>query len=203
MIKQDSFSLFRLPSSLFLLPCFLFSTSGFACDCPPLKPIDNADLSYYHLIFEGTVDSVVSDGRQGTAHFILKDLYLGSAPQEVPVNFDDSSDCRMSFAKGETWMIYARYERFGKPAVLFCSRSRKLFADEKQDFYTVTSGNTYSVEKEYLLSELGKKNISSKKINDNPGPSNIHPDPTTSLIFVLISIPFLLLFYYLFRRFFK
>lgn len=191
------------PVSILFFSFFFFSLFSFrpalACDCPPLKSIDSADLSYYHLIFEGVVDSVET----GTVHFILNDLYLGSAPRKVPVNFDDSSDCRMSFTKGETWMIYSKYERFGKPAVLFCSRSRKLFGNEKEDFYTATSGNTYLAEKEYLIKNLGRREFVDKKLRDEPGPTNIHPTGRTSILLVVISIPVLLLFYYLFRRFFN
>src|SRR5687767_5666975 len=90
--------------------CFLFSfLIAFSCECPPVGKLTKEQAETYHLIFRGEVVSVTGN----TALFSAAAVYKGPAEKSFQVLFDDSTDCRMAFAKGEEWIIYSNYESFG------------------------------------------------------------------------------------------
>src|SRR4051812_34424948 len=93
----------------------LFSSSLLsACECPPLSPVTKELCDHYDVIFFGRIDSVALCDTKGNAvaFFTIVELYKGNSEKRIKINFDCSSECLMSFAKNEEWLIYANYRKF-------------------------------------------------------------------------------------------
>ncbi|MEW6469576.1 MAG: hypothetical protein AB1458_11660 [Bacteroidota bacterium] len=183
---------------LLFLALILFASNTFACDCSPAGTISKEQTGEYHIIFTGKVDSV----HKSTVLFSIHELYKGKSGKNAWLSFDDSSDCRMSFAKGEEWIIYARYTRFGEPGVEFCSRSRKKPAEGEQDLYVVSNRSTFAEEADYLEKNLGLQAFGKEREQD-PFPERelLKPKGYTILWLFLGSLPILVLFYILLKKF--
>jgi len=105
----------------------LFSASSFSCDCPlDLPPVSLETVKNYDVIFYGKVDSVSPCTTKGLAiaYFTISELYKGQISQHQAINFDCSSECMMSFAKGEKWLIFSHFQRFDELLVNFCEHSK-------------------------------------------------------------------------------
>ena len=134
--------------SLFTFFLVVVSFFAFACECPPIEPASKKICEQYDVIFYGKVDSIIPCGTEGigTAYFSIISLYKGSAEQHVSVDYDCTSSCMMSFAKGEEWIIYSVYQHFDLLTVSLCSHSRKKITDGSADFYEAASQRTFSAE---------------------------------------------------------
>ena len=126
----------KLLLSYFLLTACL----SFACECPPLAPVSLTNAQGYDVLFYGSVDSVSACDPKGKAiaYFTITELYKGNVVKYVPLNFDCASECLMSFAKGEQWLVYAKYEKFDflKGPLLqlcsFCFKGESLICDTRK-----------------------------------------------------------------------
>ncbi len=189
---------------LLILSFLLLGSPTFACDCPPIKKIDREGCEQYDVIFRGTVDSVSTCKDKATAYFHILDLYKGQLTEHFKFQYECESSCQMSFSKGEEWIIYSVSAREGKLQIELCSHSRKLMTGD--DYYAVTSGQSYADEMASLKRILGNKRIREEGDETNQGQydhQNIHPDGYTKLWLLGVSLVVLLIFYYLFNKYFR
>jgi len=184
----------------------LLSKLSFACQCPPLSPISKDLCEKYEVIFYGKVDSVSPCGTNGisTAHFTIIELYKGGVEQFVNVDFDCSSSCMMSFAKGDEWIIYSIFQRFDLLTVNLCGHSRKFFHDAAQDVNQITSERTFEQEKQFLNKALGiqsfiKKNELNQQQNELAH-ENTQPSAISKLLLLLASALVMGIVYYISRN---
>jgi hypothetical protein len=173
---------------------------AFACDCPPLKPIAVEQLESYHVIFKGTVTALGS----GFALFTVQQVYKGKLTQQVKVLIDDTSSCRITFAKDDQWLIYANFIRYGNLQVDFCSRSRKYFADSTKDYYQSASLLTYESEVDFLKQKLGTQPL--EKGNPDSAAMQQHeliqPSMTNKFWLLIGSLFFFTLIIFTLKKFF-
>jgi hypothetical protein len=193
MIKRLSYLL------LFFAPVF----TSLACQCP-LTTLSLKECDRYQLIFKGRVDSVIAcgDNNMGEAIIIVDELYKGVAMREFRIAFDCKDPCFQGFNAGEEWIIYTDYRQMNAAKMDWCSRSRKFFRIAKEDYYTATYGNDYDEELKFLRSNLGLHRVKTGAKNASEG-RNIRPSNTQTVIMLLCSLGGILLFYWLFRKFFK
>lgn len=183
----------------FFYPTWFYSQ---ACECP-LSSLSKAECNKYEIIFKGKVLSVKDcDNKFGEALFELDELYKGNATKQFKVLFECSKQCGTRFNVGEEWVIYSRYKQLENALMDWCSRSRKYFKIDKQDFYKDSYGNDYYDEVKFLRDSLGLHRL----LSDNPTRTegrNARPGTTQFAIILICSLAVLILFYYLFNRFFK
>jgi hypothetical protein len=173
-----------------------------ACDCPPTT-LSQDEASRYEIIFRGVVDSVKTCGNlPGEAVFHVQELYKGNVTANFTVLFRCNDPCFVEFKAGDEWIIYTRYKQIGNAMMDWCSRSRKFFRHEKEDYYKISYGTDYFEELKFLRENLGLHRLLVEQKND-AGNRNVIPDTRTKIISVLVSIAVIVLFYILFRRFFK
>ncbi len=187
---------------ILLLFFFLWNTCGKACQCP-LTLLSLEECAKYEIIFKGKILQVVNcDHKFGEAVFEVQELYKGNATREFKVLFDCNEECVQKFNPGDEWIIYSRYKQIDNAKMDWCSRSRKYFKIEKEDFYTVTYGNDYYDEVKFLQEKLGihRVLVEHKSQIDN---RNIKPNTTQMLVILISSLAAIVLFYYLFNKFFK
>lgn len=191
---------FRRFVVLFLL--LGFSPSIEACQCP-LTQLSSEECNKYEIIFKGKILSVKDCGDKfGEALFEVEELYKGNATKNFKVLFECDVECAQKFNPGEEWVIYSRYKQIDNAKMDWCSRSRKFFKVETEDFYTVNYGNDYYDEVKFLREKLGIHRL----LAENPKPEanrNQIPDKTQFVIVLICSLLGLILFYYLFNRFFR
>jgi hypothetical protein len=186
-------------TALFLL---VIQASSQACQCP-LTRLSVEECTKYEIIFKGKILSVVDCGHKfGEAIFEIQELYKGNATQNFKVLFECKVECAQKFNPGDEWIIYSRYKQLDNAKMDWCSRSRKFFKIEQEDFYTVNYGNDYYDEVKFLRETLGLHRllVEHKSQIDN---RNIRPN-TLQLILVLVcSLAGIVVFYYLFNKFFR
>lgn len=131
--------------------------------------------------------------------FEVQELYKGNATKEFKVLFECGVECAQKFNAGEEWIIYSRYKQLDNAKMDWCSRSRKFFKIDKQDFYAVTYGNDYYDEVKFLQEKLGVHRVlvEHKSQIDN---RNERPNTNQTIVILLCSIASIVLFYYLFNR---
>lgn len=188
-----------------LIFSFLILNSTFliSCSCP-LTTLSLKECEKYDIIFRGRIKSdTLFDTKKGSVIFEITELYKGVIASEFTVLFEYGTECAQVFNIGEEWIIYGNYKQAVNLKIDWCSRSRKYFKNEKLDFYTVTYGNDYDTELKFLREKLGLHKPL-KPIEENAaGQRNIIPTQTEFVIYLLISIVGIVVFYYLFNRFFK
>lgn len=173
-----------------------------ACQCP-LTSLSLAECDKYEIIFKGRVLSVVPCNQKfGEAVFEIQELYKGNAASRFKVLFECGGDCAIGFRSGEEWIIYSRYKQIDNALMDWCSRSRKQFSNEKEDFYTVIYGNDYYDETKFLRENLGLHRLLKDKVTSGENRNLIPKQWETALLFIC-SLLFIVLFYWLFNRFFK
>jgi hypothetical protein len=183
--------------SFLLFSCFY----GSACECPPTE-LSLKECEKYEIIFRGKIVSVVEcDMKFGEAIFEVEELYKGNAQKQFKVLFDCKGDCVQHFSAGEEWIIYSSYKQIDNAFMNWCSRSRKYFRNDNEDFYKVNYGNDYDDEITFLRSELGVHRVlDTKQVSHD---RNQKPDSTELLVYLLISIAAIVLFYFLFNKLFR
>lgn len=180
----------------------LLSGKSNACQCP-LTRLSLEECNKYEIIFKGKILSVEDCGHKfGEAIFEIQELYKGNAPKEFKVLFECGVECAQKFNAGEEWIIYSRYKQIDNAKMDWCSRSRKYFKVEQEDFYTVNYGNDYYDEVKFLQDNLGVHRVlvEHKSQIDN---RNTRPDATQMIFILVLSVVSVVVFYYLFNRFFR
>jgi hypothetical protein len=189
-------------SFLFLfLFIFLFQKT-FACDCQ-MAALKMETLASYELIFYGKVIAVSGCDEKAKAHFSVEKLFKGKCFPSTDVEFDCSSDCQMSFSPGQTWIIYATYEKYGEPKVEFCSYSRQQFSKETDDYNTTTHGMTFADELTWLEKNLGLQKLNEKDIQSQQHHENIRPEGYDFLWYLAFGLIGLIAIYFLNKKFLK
>ena len=187
----------------FFLSWFVLSNFiGLACQCP-LSSLNIDECNKYDLIFKGKIISLKPcENKPGEALFELEELYKGNATQKFTILFECNSECALKLNVGEEWIIYTSHKQLNNAQLNWCSRSRKYFSNDKEDFYSVNYGNDYAEELKFLRDNFGLHNFlpESKNVTTD---RNIKPSINLSIAMVVISISFILLFYWLFNRYFK
>lgn len=201
LLNSTSFSI-----NLFIIFFLLtFSKPLFSCDCPNTPKLSLEYCAQYNLIFRGTVQKVATCNEINHATFFIQELFKGESKKAVELYFDCSSDCKMNFSIGETWVIYANYIQLNKPKVMICSRSRKLVDNEiKVATNFIASDLGFNEECDWLKQNLGVKKIN---LEDNIKTIDTHrnqlPDKEFSIVLILISLLFFLVLIYLLKKYFN
>jgi hypothetical protein len=84
----------------------------------------------------------------------------------------------------------------------WCSRSRKYFRIEKLDYYTATYGNDYYDEVKFLREKLGNHRLLADQKNMDVE-RNMLPSKTEFVVILICSLLAIILFYWLFNKFFR
>ncbi|MGL4599560.1 MAG: hypothetical protein ACRCYO_18695 [Bacteroidia bacterium] len=171
-----------------------------ACTCDDLVVLSKAEVEKYAMIFVGTVTSVKQFEKEGVAHFKIEALHKGKSFPETDLYFDNATDCQMSFAVGEKWIIYADYRGYGQPEVKFCSRSRKQ-QNKQQD--TDVSGMSFLDEKNWLFVNVGVIPFNEKKKSPQDQRKLILPKGMQRLWLYLGGIAGILVIGFLVKRFLR
>ena len=181
---------------------FLFAFySVKACQCP-LTTLSEAECDKYSVIFKGKVISVKNcEQNFGEAIFEVEELYKGDVTKRFKVLFECGGECAKGFNAGEEWIIYSNYKQVNSVMMDWCSRSRKYFKIAKEDYYTSTYGNDYDDELAFLREKLKLHKIS-ELIENAAGERNLRPNMTQTIILLVCSLSAMILFYWLFRKYF-
>ncbi|MCW3071733.1 MAG: hypothetical protein JWO44_1623 [Bacteroidetes bacterium] len=194
-----------------IIAVLLVSISFFssACECPPIEPASKKICETYDVIFYGKVDSIIPCSTQGlgTVYFSIISLYKGAAEQHVSIDYDCTSACMMSFAKGEEWIIYSVYQHFDLLTVNLCSHSRKKITDGTVDFYEAASQRSFSAENSFLETTFGIQPYASHNaLNDKQKemqPHNEQPSAINKLWLLLISLAVMGIIFIISKKYFK
>ncbi len=180
----------------------MYSSPAEACQCP-LTQLSIDECNKYEIIFKGKIVSVIDcKDKFGEAVFEVEELYKGNSEERFKVLFECHVECAQKFSVGDEWIIYSRYKQLDNALMDWCSRSRKFFKIDKEDFYTYTYGNDYEDELAFLRKNLGLHRTLVEQKSQIDG-RNIKPNINESIVIVLISLGAIVLFYYLFNKFFK
>lgn len=191
-----------VPSIFLFLFCLFSSYSLIACQCP-LTQLSIEECNKYEVIFKGKIVNVIDcNDKYGEALFEVEELYKGNSEEKFKVLFECNGECVQKFRVGDEWIIYSRYKQLDNALMNWCSRSRKFFKIDKEDFYTYTYGNDYEDELSFLRKNLGLHRTLVETKSQIDG-RNIKPNINQSILIVLISLGAIVLFYYLFNKFFK
>jgi len=185
-----------------ILTFFIINFSSKACQCP-LTALNMEECNKYDIIFKGKILSVKDCGDKfGEALFEVEELYKGVVAKEFIVLFECNVECAMKFNPGEEWVIYSNYKQVDKAIMGWCSRSRKYFRNEKEDFYTVNYGNDYYDEVKFLREKLGNHRPLANQPNMEANRNQL-PDKTQFVVILICSLAAIILFYWLFNKFFR
>ena len=188
-------------SYTFLILFFIVQHSP-ACQCPNTT-LSLQECNKYEIIFKGKIISVRDcNNNFGEAVFEVEELYKGNATKQFKVLFECGGSCDMKFLAGEEWVIYSKYKQLKNAMMDWCSRSRKYFKNEKLDFYTVNYGNDYFTELKFLRENLGLHRVVVEKVQASEN-RNIRPSSTQMVITLLVSLVVMILFFWLFNKYFK
>ncbi len=189
----------------YLIIFFVASASSkvIACTCLTLEPLKRYDNTY-DVIFVGTAIADSDTGMSGTVTFRIDSLFKGVAPKEVKISYDNQSSCMMNFHAGERWIICANYTSYGQLSTNICSHSRPHPGfDRTKDYYADERGTSFNEDLKMMSETFGIQKISVKNADQFPPRQLEHPDRGTSFWWMIASIPILLFFYWLVRRFLK
>lgn len=181
---------------------FLPRTNMHACDCN-LSPLSMENIKPAEFIFLGEVVAISGCDKTAKATFSIKELYRGKSFPNTALEFDCSSDCQMSFAPGQTWLIYATYKKYGEAEVSFCSYSRQQFSADKEDFNTIAHGMNFAEEQAWLKKNLGVQEFNQRDVTTEQHHENILPKGYDILWFVGGGLVVVIAFYFLGRKFLK
>lgn len=180
---------------------FLTTLRSQACQCP-LSNLSLNECAKYELIFRGKIVTMSPCNSKSETVFQVQELYKGNSTAQFKLLVNCTDECATPMRVGDEWIIYTNYYQMENAKLNWCSRSRKLFKNDKEDFYTVTYGNTYEDEVEFLQKQLGLH----KLLKESPNrveERNIIPNKKQFIIILLVSISGMLGFYYAFIKLFK
>lgn len=185
-----------------VLILLLLSKFSFPCQCP-VTAFSKAECNKYDIIFRGTVLSVATcDNKPGVAIFKVKDLYKGAISEQFKVLFTCDEECSYQIKEGEEWIIYSNYKQLDRAKLDWCSRSRRFIKSEKEDYYAVTSGNSYNDEVKFLEDSVGIHRLMKEQLSPEQARNKL-PTMSQQIIILICSLLCVILFYYLFNKFFK
>jgi len=185
----------------FTLSLLTFNRSQ-ACQCPITK-LSIEECDKYDIIFRGRIVKDSINNKKGQVLFEVTELYKGVISSRFKLYYELDGDCAQGFMAGEEWIIYTTYKQANVGNMDWCSRSRKYFKNEKLDFYTVTYGNDYDTELKFLREKIGLHKPLKAEEAKPDWQGNQIPTQTEFVVYLLISIVAVVLFIYLFKRFFK
>jgi hypothetical protein len=186
---------------VFLLLAVANSFRALACQCPQTQ-LTLAETEKYEIIFRGTVAKAKTcDEGFGEAIFKIDELFKGAVADSFLVLFE-CGECATGFKAGEEWIIYTRFKQISNAKMDWCSRSRKFFTHDKEDFFKVNSGVDYFDELNFLRKNLGLHRVLVQKENA-AGNRNLLPQKNEFIIILLCSLAGIVLFYFLFRKLFR
>lgn len=189
--------------------CFLFvllyGTCAFACSCAePNGVATKANTDKYDVVFLGNVDSVAVCQGKSIAYMQVGELFKGTFARQIPVYFDCSSSCQLSFSKGETWLVYADFFKYGKLETRFCSRSRKFFEREEEDYYKTNNQMRFREELDFLRAHFSGPTTAGNTAEVlDTGRELIKPKGTRLISILLFSLLGFGVIYYLLKRLLK
>jgi len=175
--------------------------SSFACQCP-VTSLSMDECNKYEVIFKGKVVSVTLNDAKSVATFEVQELYKGNSYARFNVIFDNTDACKLEFHQGDEWIIYTNYYQIESGKLDFCSRSRKFIGNLREDFFYANTNVTFDEELKFLQTNLGLH----KLLKENPNKvenRNIIPSKTQFVITLICSLLGIILFYWLFNKFFK
>lgn len=195
----------RILAAFFFLLVFARAAGQQPCDCQIAGKASAYNTSLYDLIFLGRVDSVSECAEQATVWFTVSAVYKGEVLKRMPVIYDCSSACKFSFAKGQEWLMYTDYEKYGEAHADVCSRSRRRISNPVLDMYLVSSGQTFEEELAFIdeTYHRGQPVEMREGLQPIPDRKNEIPKGWTPLWLIFLSAGGLLLAYFLVRRFWK
>lgn len=192
---------------IILISFFVFVSSiSFACECVPLSPISKELSNNYDVIFYGRVDSVgvCSDKWTAIAYFTITELYKGTAKKQVKINFDCNTECMMSFAADDEWIIYAKYSKFDFLNISICDHNRKKFYAGEEDIYLIDSKRPFEKELEFLKTTLAVQETVEPTVLNNAatdtGRHNEQPSSWGKIVLLLISVFAMAIVYFVTRK---
>lgn len=175
-----------------------------ACNCPPISKPDSAVYATYDVIFVGTVKSVGPCYKgMSEVTMVVRSLHKGKLFAETPLKADCETDCQMSFAEGEEWIIYGTYESYGVPMVELCSHSRRKFVAGEIDHMAEVMGMTYADQLSSLQRELPSREVVPEQAKNRTTHYNERPERKQILIYTLVGLVFVVLAYVVARRWLK
>lgn len=190
-----------------LISLLIFTSSySFACECNSLPPLSKELCKDYDVIFYGTVDSIgaCNDKWSAVAYFTISDLYKGKVKQQIEINFDCNTECMMSLAPDEEWIIYAKYLKFDFLQISICEHSRKKFNDDAQDFYLIDSKRTFNKELEFLKTTLSIQAFVQPTVVNNTvadtSRHNTQPSSWGKVTLLLVSLLVMAIVYFVTRK---
>ena len=179
----------------------MLSANSFACDCEPLDILNLENCGVYDVIFEGKVEKVSNCiSGEATITFSVNNSYKGDLLSVAEVKNECSSDCAIHFEKGETWLIYAEKNNAQEFVVHFCSRSRKMNREGENDDYWAASGYTYHQESD-KLKQLFPNSEDTKGMIKPRHYEKV--EPVTAIILLAVSLVFLILGFWAFKKYVK
>ncbi|TND09300.1 MAG: hypothetical protein FD123_1387 [Bacteroidetes bacterium] len=176
-----------------------------ACDCQIAGKASVANTAQYDLIFIGRVDSVGECSGKQTVWFNVTSVYKGEVLVRMPVTYDCNTDCKFNFAKGQEWLMYTDYEKYGEATAEVCSRSRRRISNPVLDMYLVSSGQTFDEELAFVDKTYHRHKPMQEKGDLQPIPDrkNDIPKGWVNLWLILGSGVGILVIYFLVRKFWK
>lgn len=184
-----------------LIALLLLSVPLGACECP-FTTLGRSETEKYQIIFKGRVLRVKPCAdKPGEAQFEVQELYKGNTAAKFTVLYLCDSECARKFQPGDEWIIYSNYKQVGSAMMDWCSRSRKLFKNENEDYYTVNYGNDYYDEVKFLRDSLGLHRLLQSR-DTAPGRNEL-PGLTQTMVLAICSLLAVVLFYWIFNRYFK
>lgn len=181
---------------------FLVSNISFACQCP-VTVLNETETNKYDLIFKGKIISInLKADANSEAIFELNELYKGNSRKQFEVLFNNADPCKLEMRLGEEWIIYTNYKQIDNAKLDFCSRSRKFFRNQKEDFFEITSGLSYGEEVRYLQNKLGLHKLLRDDINKVENRNKI-PSKNQFTIILICSLAGIIVFYWLIKKLLK
>ncbi len=175
-----------------------------ACNCPPISKPDSLVYATYDVIFVGTVKSVGPCYKgMSEVTMVVRSLHKGKLFAETPLKADCETDCQMSFADGEEWIIYGKYESYGVPMVELCSHSRRKPTAGEVDHMNEVIGMTYADQLNDLQHDLPALEVVPEQAKDRTTHYNERPERKQILIYGLVGLAFVVLAYFGARRWLK
>jgi hypothetical protein len=187
---------------LFFTGCLLMlnAIQAKACRCAEHPDLTKEYCKVYDLICQAAVDSV-SPCRGGYCYVYLHidALFKGQSSRKLELRSDCISDCQMNFSRGESWLIYAQYYKYGKAEVNFCSRSRKKISSG-DDYFEGQNRMTYVNEIRFLNDTYGIQKTEEKNGSTMPERILIQPTAYWKLWLLLISLVVVYVIFYLVKK---
>ena len=130
-------------------------TSRAECTCDFILPMTFESTAGVPIIFYGEVKEVDSDcNEESLITFDIIELYKGNLSKVQEAYYQCGTECGMSFAPGERWIVYSTINNAQYPVLDWCSRTRREFLSEVTDFYEGVLFTSFQEELRFLRSNF-------------------------------------------------